>query len=128
MYKDGSLEITQVSEEDTGSYNCIAKYRSLVYESQKAHVNVNQFSSTTPMSKQTYGLSKSLPRFLIWPEDRSIAEEDEVIFECLAMNDASLFSGFGTNVSLNSLQFYKYKWLKDGVALDIGYKKNILFF
>ena len=109
-----------MSEDDAGSYYCVAKYRSLVYESQKAYVNVNRISSTTSMSKQTYGTSKSLPKFLIWPEDRSIAEEDEVIFECLAMNDASLFSGFGSNVSLSNLQFYKYKWLKDGVALDIG--------
>ena len=109
-----------MSEEDTGVYSCMAKYRSLTYESQKAHVKVNRMTMSTTAKQQTYGTSKSMPKFLIWPEDRSIAEEDEVIFECLALNDASLFSGLGSNVSANGLQFYKYKWLKDGVALELG--------
>ena len=102
-----------------------------------AFVNVLRISPTSTAIKQqlTFGTSKSLPRFLIWPEDRSIAEGDEVIFECLALNDASLFSELSANVSLSSLQFFKYKWLKDGVALDIEFeykkelflKKNVSF-
>jgi hypothetical protein len=119
LYKDGSLEITQVNLDDSGTYSCIAKYRSLVYKSNKAHVSVNPHITNNLLST-----SKAPPKFLIWPEDRSQAEHDEVIFECLALNDASLFSGghieAGSNLSLANqrLQFYRYKWLKDGVALE----------
>ena len=123
MYKDGSFEITQASVQDIGFYSCIAKYRSLVYESQKAYVNVLPESATVKPSVSTINTSrpKTPPKFLLWPEDRNVAEEDEVIFECLAFNDASLFSELNSsfNVDTGLPQYYKYKWLKDGVPLEL---------
>lgn len=114
MYKDGSLEITQVIEQDTGVYKCIAKFRSLIYESREALVQINPLTiePTTP-NETVFKLTKSTPKFYLWPEDRNLQEDEEVIFECLAQNDAAIFSDFSETNS------FKYTWLKDGVALDL---------
>ncbi len=116
MYKDGTFEIKNVSTGDTGFYMCFAKYRSLLYESRQAFIDVrNQPKQVQPMSKSTVN---TLPKFLLWPEEKTVVENDEVILECLAQND-ELFDN-SKNLSQTSFaQFFKYKWLKDGKPVDL---------
>jgi hypothetical protein len=110
-----------VSLQDSGTYRCSAKYRSIQYNSQQAYIEVvedhttqidfyNSFTTKQQNNKQP-------PKFLLYPEDRNVVEDDEVIFECLAYNDASFSQD--TNINFSEHQYYKYKWLKDGVALDL---------
>jgi hypothetical protein len=136
VYKDGSLEINQADESDTGFYKCIAKYRSLEFDSRQAYIKVNPAATSTlkptSSSKPDSSLLGKLPtpKFLIRPEDQSVAEDNEIVLECLALNDASLFStsfnntGAATSESFSQPQYYKYKWLKDGVALDLTKNKQ----
>ncbi len=119
LYKDGSLEIVKVEPHDTGFYRCIAKYRSITYKSHAAFINVVTESASTTTGQLTKPtsdkVSKQPPRFLLWPEDRNVVEDDEVVLECLALNDAS----FSHDLNTSAHQYYRYKWLKDGVALDL---------
>jgi hypothetical protein len=129
LYKDGSLEISQADESDTGFYKCIAKYRSLEFDSRQAYIKVNPVSTVKPASSfrpESVPTKLPTPKFLISPEDQSIAEDNEMILECLALNDASLFSTsfYNSSDSLSQPQYFKYKWLKDGVALDLSKNKN----
>lgn len=118
LYKDGSLEITQVGEKDSGLYKCNAKFRSLIYESRQAFVKVNNAVSKTFIPIKSNSTTKQTirptPKFFLWPEDRNVQEDEEVIFECLAQNDPALSSD-----DLLDNKSYKYNWLKDGVALDL---------
>lgn len=159
----------QAAESDTGLYKCVARFRSLTFESRQAYVKVadRKVTTTTTMSSssssssvvsnsQVVKPSVSLagehsdggsvtatrlppPRFYLAPEDRHAQLEDEVIFDCLAQNDASIqvvsssasSSSFSSgldqatttvsnpNATGEHLQFFRYKWLKDGIALDL---------
>ena len=105
LYKDGTLEVSQVNISDTGFYRCQAKYRSYTLESRQAYVKVfaPKEVSTTSAIKITKP-SKPTPVFAQWPEDRSGQEHDEVIFECLGYNDAML-----EIYSNTSSLYYTYK-------------------
>jgi hypothetical protein len=105
----------------------VAKYRSLEFDSRQAYIKVNPAIAQPPSGSRAPSSTKQpTPRFLIWPEDTSLAEENEIVLECLALNDASLFSTltYPQNMtgSETAPQFFKYKWLKDGVALDLSSK------
>lgn len=62
-----------------------------------------------------------MPTFMAWPEDQSVQESDEAIMECMATNDALFLTDFNSSFNLKAKQpqFYSYRWLKDGVALDL---------
>ncbi len=134
MFKDGSLEISQAEESDTGFYKCVAKYRSLEFDSRQAYVKVNPkpLVNSAPTTSKSLA-TKSTPKFLISPEDHNVSEDTEIIFECLAFNDASLFTNsIYNNISDPNLMnqighFYKYKWLKDGLAIDFALENNKRF-
>lgn len=116
LYKDGTLEIPQISENDSGAYRCIVKYRSNTLESRVVYVKV----LTTVPKATSIQSTKKMPVFLAWPEDQSVQESDEVILECMAYNDAFFLSEYNSSFILkNKPQFYTYKWLKDGLALDL---------
>lgn len=134
VYKDGSLEIIQSAESDTGFYKCVARFRSLTFESRQAYVKVvnRSLASSSPSSSLittkpnfvTLGFDsiKSAPRFYLTPEDRNVQVDDEVIFDCLAQNDASTHVSAGDLNTVNAglaIQYFKYKWLKDGIAIDL---------
>jgi hypothetical protein len=77
-----------------------------LFESNEAYIkvisNASSFTSTMPSTSisQRYAVS-----FHSWPEDHSVQEGYEIIFECMALN----FLGNQLN----------YKWLKDGMPLDL---------
>lgn len=130
VYKDGSLEIIQASESDSGFYKCIAKFRSLTFESRQAYVKVVN-KSLLPTSTQPTTVSKAstnaveakaVPKFYLWPEDKNIRLNEEIVLECLATNDMSVHADLSQNASESSQpQYFKYKWLKNGIALDFKY-------
>ena len=139
MYKDGSLEIIQAAESDTGFYKCVARFRSLTFESRQAYVKVddrkNPNSVLSSLSSSSQSIvkaevpSRPAPRFYLAPEDRNAQLDDEVIFDCLAHNDASIqvvsssssssSNAIGSDPNATDLQLFRYKWLKDGIALDL---------
>ena len=95
MYRDGTLEISQTSEVDSGTYKCLVKYRNFLFESRQAFVKVlsEPTTTTTPTTlvstTSTEPVRLTTPSFYLWPEDKSIQEGDEAVFECLASNDLS---------------------------------------
>ncbi len=120
MYKDGTLEIPQVNENDSGAYKCTARFRSYLLESRSAIVKVISSPLSTSTSSVERKIKKTTPIFMAWPEDQSLQESDEAIMECMAMNDALYLTDFNSSFILRSKpQFFSYKWLKDGVALDL---------
>lgn len=139
------MEIVQASESDTGLYKCVARFRSLTFESRQAYVKVaDRKTSVTPTSTPTTRpttssldsssagiITRPPPKFYLAPEDRHAQLDDEVIFDCLALNDASIqivssspsspdqqMNAPNANVS-GELLFFRYKWLKDGIPLDL---------
>ena len=118
LYKDGTLDIPQTDENDSGSYKCIAKYRSETIESRAAIIKVLSPKLTSTLMMMATA-KKPTPIFASWPEDQSVQENDEVLMECLAQNDIISFSEFNSSYILrNKPQHYSYKWLKDGFSLD----------
>jgi hypothetical protein len=116
LYKDGTLDIPSTDENDSGSYKCVAKYRSDTIESRAAIIKVLLPKMTQLMMTST---RKPTPLFASWPEDQSVQENDEALMECLAQNDIISFTEFNSSYILrNKPQLYSYKWLKDGFSLD----------
>ena len=103
------MEIKAANSGDSGVYKCVARYRSFSFESRKAFVNVTN-RPTTPVTlaaKNESSLRPRAPKFVAWPEDASIQEANEITFECKVFDESGPFHA------------YSYKWLKDGIALDI---------
>jgi uncharacterized protein YbdZ (MbtH family) len=111
----------------------VAKFRTLTFESRQAYVKVVNRASlaslwpTAPTAKTSAAKSdvtqaavvvRHVPKFFLWPEDKNVRLNDEAIIECLASNDASIHADLNAQNVSESVQFFKYKWLKDGVALD----------
>lgn len=135
------MEIIQAAESDTGFYKCVARFRSLTFESRQAYVKVadrknGNFVLSSSSSQSTIKAaelpSRPAPRFYLAPEDRNAQLDDEVIFDCLAHNDASIqvvsssssSNAIGSDPNATDLQLFRYKWLKDGIALDLRYFFN----
>lgn len=134
------MEIVQAAESDSGFYKCVARFRSLTFESRQAFVKVAErkntgysFASSSSLTTKSNQIdaTRPPPRFYLAPEDRNAQLDDEVIFDCLAINDASIqvvsssVSPFGEP---NATEFYRYKWLKDGIALDLKWAQIGTFY
>lgn len=115
----------------------MARFRSLTFESRQAYVKVVDrgkqsttasaaaavaAATTTSTSRLSSFGDRPPPKFYLSPEDRNAQVDDEVIFECLAFNDAStqvLSQQDAAAANASDLQYYRYKWLKDGIAVDL---------
>lgn len=122
------MEINQASESDNGFYKCLVHFSSLKFESRQAYVKIVDRKIGNSTVKLT--AKKTVPRFNLMPEDRTVRLDDEVIFDCLALYDSTtqIVSSMQHFVDSNSdSQYFRYKWLKDGVALDLKFVFLILY-
>lgn len=112
LYEDGTLEINPVSESDSGTYKCIARYRAYSFESRKASINVIRIRPIISSQKQLISQIQKPAKFISWPEDISVPKNEEVVFECQVLDEE--ISG-----SL-AIGRYAYTWLKNGSPLDFN--------
>jgi hypothetical protein len=127
VYKDGTFEIINIERGDTGSYKCKAMYRSYIFESKAGYVNV--ISSLPSENNINNNINNkrnqiNLPIFQYWPEDMTAQINQGVIFDCM-VEESSIYITLANNSNQQVSQMFTYKWLKDGVALDVHSSQNL---
>ncbi len=85
-------------------YKCIARYRGYSFSSRQAFVSVTKSPLLLVGNVSKQAIIQARPEFDTWPEDVETELNEEVTFECKALN-------LGSRV-------YEYTWLKDGVVLN----------
>jgi len=106
LYTDGTLEIHPVNETDSGMFKCIARYRGYSFSSRQAFIQVEKqldLLVTDIKSTSHKAINQARLKFDLSPEDAEVELNDEVTFECKALNEVN--------------RVYEYVWLKDGIIL-----------